>query len=82
MENAAANREITNPAMPQTNVGDDACIVPETPRRRKVPREGHGPPLQTMEDAWPTGAAATTRAIVGRDTLIPPDPAAAGTFAG
>ena len=46
-----ANREITNPAMPQTNVGDDACIVPETPRRRKVPREGHGPPLQTMENA-------------------------------
>ena len=53
-----------------------------TPRRRKVPREGHGPPLQTMADAWPTGAAATTRATVGRDALIPPDLAAAGTFAG
>ena len=50
-QNAAANRETTNPAIPQTNVGDDACIVPETPRRRKVPREGHGPPLQTMENA-------------------------------
>ena len=49
--NAAANRETTNPAIPQTNVRDDACIVPETPRRRKVPREGHGPPLQTMANA-------------------------------
>ena len=49
--NVEANRETTNPAIPQTNVGDDACIVPETPRRRKVPREGHGPPLQTMENA-------------------------------
>ena len=46
-----ANREITNPAIQQTNVGDDARIVPETLRRRKVPREGHGPPLQTMENA-------------------------------
>ena len=80
--NVEANRETTNPAIPQTNVGDDACIVPETPRRRKVPREGHGPPLRTMADARPTGAAATTRATVGRDALIPPDPAAAGTFTG
>ena len=80
--NAAANREITNPAIPQINVGDDACIVPETPRRRKVPREGHGPPLQTMADARPTGMASTTRTIVGRDALIPPDLAAAGTPAG
>ena len=49
--NAAANRETTNPAIPQTNVGDDACIVPETPHPNKLPREGHGPPLQTMENA-------------------------------
>ena len=49
--NAAANRETTNPAIPKTNVGDDACIVPETPHCRKVPREGHGPPLQTMANA-------------------------------
>ena len=77
-----ANREITNPAMPQTNVGDDACIVPETPRRRKVPREGHGPPLRTMANAKPTRMTATTRATVGRDALIPPDLAAAGTFTG
>ena len=41
-----------------------------------------GPPLRTMANARPTGAAATTRATVGRDALIPPDPAAAGTFTG
>ena len=35
--NVEANRETTNPAMLQTNVGDDACIVPQTLRRRKVP---------------------------------------------
>ena len=29
-----------------------------------------------------TGTAATTRTNVGRDALIPPDPAAAGTSAG
>ena len=72
-----ANREITNPAIQQTNVGDDARIVPETLRRRKVPREGHCPPLRTMANARQTGAAATTRANVGRDALIPPDLAAA-----
>ena len=27
-------------AAPQTPVGDDACIGPGTPRRRKVPRAG------------------------------------------
>ena len=80
--NVETNRETTNPAISQTSVGDDACIVPETPRRRKAPREGHGPPLQTMADARPTGMAATTRATVGRDALIPPDPAAVQPPAG
>ena len=41
------------PALQQTSVGDDARIVPGTPRRRKVPREGHGPPLQTFRNAPP-----------------------------
>ena len=80
--NVEVNRETTNPAMPQTNVGDDACIVPETPHRNKLPREGHGPPLRTMANARPTGAAATTRTNVGRDALIPPDLAAAHPPAG
>ena len=53
-----------------------------TPHCRKVPREGHGPPLRTMANARPTGAASTTRATVGRDALIPPDLAAAQTPAG
>ena len=32
-------------------------IVPGTPQRGKVPREGYGPPLQTMANARPNGAA-------------------------
>ena len=35
-------------------------------------REGHGPPLQTMVNARPTGMAPPTRAAVGRNALIPP----------
>ena len=34
----AANRKTAVPMAPQTYVGDDACIVPGTPRRRGVPR--------------------------------------------
>ena len=34
-------------ALQQTPVGDDARIVPGTPRRRGRSREGHAPPLQT-----------------------------------
>ena len=57
-------------------------IVPRGLWRRKVPREGHGPPLQTMANARPNGKGTRPRAAVGRDALIPPDPAAAGTPAG
>ena len=32
-------------------------IVPQTPQRGKVPREGYGPPLQTMANTRPNGAA-------------------------
>ena len=42
----AANRENANPAMPQPPVGDDARIVPGTPRRRKRPGRIWNPPLQ------------------------------------
>ena len=66
----------------RTSVGDDARIVPGTPRQGKVPREGHGPPLQTMANARPNGKGTRPRAAVGRDALIPPHPAAAGTPAG
>ena len=38
--NVAANRETTILALPRTCVGDDACIVPATPRRRKTHRVG------------------------------------------
>ena len=55
-------------------------IVPRGLWRRKVPREGHGPPLQTMANARPNGKGTRPRAAVGRDALIPPHPAAAGTF--
>ena len=57
-------------------------IVPRGLWRRKVPREGHGPPLQTMANARPNGKGTRPRAAVGRDALIPPHPAAAGTPAG
>ena len=57
-------------------------IVPQTPRRRKVPQEGHGPPLQTMANTRPNGKGTRPRTAVGRDALIPPHPAAAGTPAG
>ena len=57
-------------------------IVPGTPRWRKAPQEGHGPPLQTMANAGPNGKGTRPRAAVGRDALIPPHPAAAGTPAG
>ena len=36
----AANRETANSALHQTPVGDDARIVPGTPRRRERLREG------------------------------------------
>ena len=49
-------------------------IVPGTPRWRKASREGHGPPLQTFRNDPPNRTAAATRAIVGRDALIPPHP--------
>ena len=62
------------PPLQQTSVGDDACIVPGTLRRRKVSREGHGPPLQPTENDRPNRTAATTQATVGRDALIPPHP--------
>ena len=39
-------------------------------------------PYKPWKMLRPTGMASTTRATVGRDALIPPDPAAAGTPAG
>ncbi len=39
-----------------------------------------GPPLQTTENDRPNRTAATARAFVGRDALIPPGPAAGRTF--
>ena len=77
--NPAADRK---PRAAATHVGDDARIVPGTPRYRKVPREGHDPPLQTPANARPNGMAPRTRTAVGRDALIPPHPAAAQTPAG
>ena len=40
------------------------------------------PPLRPTVDLRPNRTAATTRTAVGRDALIPPDPAAAQTSAG
>ena len=57
-------------------------IVPRGLWRCKVPREGHGPPLQIMANARPNGKGTRPPAAVGRDALIPPHPAAAGTPAG
>ena len=55
---------------------------PGNPAAPEGPREGHGPPLQTMANNRPPGAAITIRATVGRDALIPPHPAAPQTSAG
>ena len=77
--NPAADRK---PCVAATHVGDDARIVPGTTRYRKVPREGHDPPLQTPANARSNGMAPPTWATVGRDALIPPHPAAPQTPAG
>ena len=57
-------------------------IVPRGLWRRKVPREGHGPPLQTVANTRPNGKGTRPRTAVGRDALIPPHPAVTGTPAG
>ena len=77
--NPAADRK---PRAAATQVGDDARIVPGTPRYRKVPREGHDPPLQTPANARSNRGDTSLGAVVGRDALIPPHPAAARTPAG
>ena len=66
----------------QTNVGDDARIVPGCSRRHGVC--GRGMPLSYMPsgDDRPNGIAAAARANVGRDALIPPHPAAGQGSAG
>ena len=74
----AARRETAGPAPPQTPVGADSISARFA--AGKVPREGHGPPLQTMANTGPNGKGTRPRAAVGRDALIPPHPAAAGTF--
>ena len=66
-----------NLVAPQTHVGDDACIVPHTPRHRKHPGRDKSRPYKPSEMTRQTGTAATTQASVGRDALIPPDPAVA-----
>ena len=66
-----------NLVAPQTHVGDDACIVPHTPRHRKRPGRDKSRPYKPSEHDRPNRTGATTPATVGRDALIPPDPAAA-----
>ena len=72
----AANRGTAPSAVSQTSVGDDACIVPGTPRCRKACGRAMALPYKPSEHDRPNRTAATTRAAVGRDALIPPDPAA------
>ena len=62
------------------NICRGRCLHrPENSAAPEGPREGHGPPLQTTENDRPNRTAATARAFVGRDALIPPDPAAGQT---
>ena len=63
----------------QAPVGDDARIVPGTLRRRNVPGRAMALPYKPWQTLRPKGLAVTTRAAVGRDALIPPDPTAART---
>ena len=67
------------PALQQTPVGDDACIVPHTSRHRKHPGRDKSRPYKPSEHDRPNRTGATTQATVGRDALIPPHPAAAQT---
>ena len=67
------NWETTFPRHAAHLVGADARIGPGNPAPPQTPCE----PWQTVR---PKGLAATTRAAVGRDALIPPGPAAARTF--
>ena len=63
------------------NICRGRCLHrPENSAAPEGPREGHGPPLQTTENDRPNRMAATARAFVGRDALIPPGPAAGRTF--
>ena len=71
----AANRGAAPSAISQTSVGDDARIVPGTPRRRKVSGRTMALPYKPSGRNRPNRTAATTRTAVGRDALIPPDPA-------
>ena len=48
----AAQRGTVALMVSQTSVGDDACIVPGTPRRREVPRAGSIPPLRIIFMFW------------------------------
>src|SRR5699024_9123803 len=52
-KNIAADRENADPAMPQTPVGDDACIVPGTLRRRRAPRAGSPAQEPPLRGGWP-----------------------------
>ena len=72
---SAAKRGTAPSAVSQTSVGDDACIVPGTSRRRKVSGRAMALPYKPSEHDRPNRTAATTRTAVGRDALIPPDPA-------
>ena len=72
----AANRGAAPSAVSQTSVGDDACIVPGTPRCRKARGRAMALPYKPSEHDRPNRTAASTRAAVGRDALIPPGPAA------
>ena len=67
-----------------TNLCRGRCLHrPEGPRTAARSRgRAMALPYKLWKMPRQTGAAATTRATVGRDALIPPDPAAAGTFAG
>ena len=72
---SAANRGAAPSAVSQTSVGDDACIVPQPPHSRKARGRAMALPYKPSEHDRPNREAATTRAAVGRDALIPPDPA-------
>ena len=55
---------------------------PGNPAMLQGPREGHDPPLQTPANARSNRGDTSLGAVVGRDALIPPHPAAAQTPAG
>ena len=84
-QGARPTGKTTVPMAPQTYVGDDACIVPGTLRRRERPRAGSIPPLQMAARPKATGKRRSPlpwQTPVGADSISARFAAARGSAGG